>query len=194
MNRKRLLLDLDSVLNDFVQSLCCSYNQNLEDCESTVNLSDITDWDLNNSFKKPSWELRGEKYDILKEIALKNNFFKTVPVKEGAVWATKELSRYVDLYVVSASHFSTVADKAEWLLSNFPHIPIKNFIPCYDKSLIKADGLVDDGLHNLYNFEGKKFLFDRPWNHERTALGYDYIKIYEWNKTSVDIILQELLA
>jgi len=105
-------------------------------------------------------------------------------VQPDAQEVTKELLNYFDIYVVSASHFSTVHNKAEWLIEHFPHIPIKHFIPCYHKYMIRGDILIDDGIHNLKDFCGTRILFDQPWNRqyqtEKEIEKYKIKVVYNW--------------
>lgn len=161
-NKKRILLsDLDDVLNTFNPHWINQYNKKYK---QNLTESDIADWDL-HKFTLPNVDVFKE-FIYKKHLFKKNNFFRTVRVQPYAQEVTRELLKYFDIYEVSASHFSTVEDKAEWLVENFSHIPIKNFIPCYNKNMIKGECLIDDGYHNLINFDGKRILFDKPWNRQ----------------------------
>ena len=65
----------------------------------------------------------------------------------------------------------------KWLDEYFPFIDSKKIVFCNDKSLIRADVLIDDGWHNLVNFEGIKILYDYPYNQEVRNL-----RVKSWNE------------
>lgn len=169
---KTILVDLDDVLNTFnsastgwVKLYNDKYgDKHIEKYGTLLQTEHIVDWDL-HKFTLPGVDVFKE-FIYKKHIFKKNNFFRSVGIQPYAQEVTRELSNYFDIYVVSASHFTTVPDKAEWLLEYFPHIPVKQFIPCYNKYMIRGDILIDDKFDNLINFDGKRVLFDRPWNRQ----------------------------
>ena len=60
-------------------------------------------------------------------------------------------------------------DKAEWLKEHFPFINQRNIIFINDKGWLRFPCIIDDGLHNLVDFD-KKIVMDRPWNRK----SYEY--------------------
>jgi 5'(3')-deoxyribonucleotidase len=52
---------------------------------------------------------------------------------------------------------------------------------------LDLDILIDDGLHNLENFKGKKVVFDRPWNKDSTIFNCDY-RMKMWNEDMLTVI------
>lgn len=164
--RRILLLDLDDVLNTFnsdstgwIKLYNDKYgNEHIRQYGTLLKTEHIVDWNL-HKFTLPG-------VNVFNEFICNNNFFRRVGVQPYAQEVTREMVKHFDVYVVSASHFSTVPDKAEWLLEHFPHIPIKHFIPCYNKFMVKGDVLLDDGYHNLINFNGTRILFSKPWNRQ----------------------------
>mgnify|MGYP000121489099 CR=1 FL=1 len=154
---KRLGIDLDDVLNCFNEGWIAAYN-NLSGDALTVE--DITAWDIDR-FVKPKWKGR-----IFPEIVLKPGFFAGLPEREGAADFLKWACARFDTCIVSASQCATVPEKAEWLRAHFPFFQLENFIPCWDKSLLRLDFLLDDGPHNALACceNARVLLFDRPWN------------------------------
>jgi 5'(3')-deoxyribonucleotidase len=55
-------------------------------------------------------------------------------------------------------------EKYDWMKENFSFISWHNIVFCGDKSIIKADYMIDDRLKNLKNFEGKAIVFTAPHN------------------------------
>ncbi len=65
-----------------------------------------------------------------------------------------------------------------------PEIPWSHVIVTSNKSLVKGDVLVDDGLHNLYEGSYIKVLFDKPWNREvdKDKLTDIIHRIHNWDE------------
>ncbi|NES53370.1 5'-3'-deoxyribonucleotidase, partial [Escherichia coli] len=60
----------------------------------------------------------------------------------------------------------------------FPFIPHSNVVLCGNKNIIKADIMIDDGIHNLESFEGMKILFDAPHNRNENR----FIRVMNWEE------------
>ncbi|OFY61737.1 MAG: 5'(3')-deoxyribonucleotidase, partial [Bacteroidetes bacterium RBG_13_43_22] len=93
-------------------------------------------------------------------------FFRTLPVMEGSQKVLKKLNGKYDIIVVSlATEFpNSLTDKLMWLHEHFSFISWKQIVFCGDKSLIKADIMIDDHPKNLDNFKGKTYIFTQPLN------------------------------
>lgn len=61
-------------------------------------------------------------------------------------------------------HPNSFAAKYSWLKERFPFIPDKRIVFCGDKSIIRADFMIDDSEQNLAAFTGKGFIFSAPHN------------------------------
>ena len=66
-------------------------------------------------------------------------------------------SRY-DIFIASAAMEvpSSFAAKYDWLADNFPFIPTSHIVFCGDKSILRADYLIDDNPRQLALFENKQ--------------------------------------
>jgi 5'(3')-deoxyribonucleotidase len=93
-------------------------------------------------------------------------FFRTVPVMEGSVEGLKTLnSRYNVIVVSMATEFPrSLTDKQLWMQDNYPFISWQQLVFCGDKSLIRADIMIDDHPKNLDNFTGERIMFTQPHN------------------------------
>ena len=89
---------------------------------------------------------------------------------EDSQEVVKWLHQHYDIYIVtSAMEFkNSLIDKYNWLEKNFPFIHWKKIVMCGDKSIIKADYMIDDHVRNLENFEGKGLLFTSTHNIHET--------------------------
>ena len=72
----------------------------------------------------------------------------------------------------------SLTDKQLWLNDHFPFIKWKQVIFCGNKSLIKADIMIDDHFKNLDNFEGETVLFLQP--HNLNASYHRHNKVSSW--------------
>jgi 5'-nucleotidase len=95
-----------------------------------------------------------------------SGFFRTLPVMPGAVESIIELMKHFEIYIVSAAmEFpNSLPEKYEWLQQHFPFISWRNIIFCGDKSVIRADYMIDDHPKNLDNFKGKTIMFHSSHN------------------------------
>lgn len=93
-------------------------------------------------------------------------FFRDLPVMEGSQEGLKMLSEKYEIIVASlATEFpQSLTEKLLWLHDNFPFISWKQIIFCGNKSLIKADLMIDDHPKNLDHFEGQTLMFTQPNN------------------------------
>ena len=73
----------------------------------------------------------------------------------------ERLNEKYDIYIVSATlqHPNAPKDKLVWLQEHFPFIHFSKIVFCGDKSIIRADCLVDDHPKHLEAFEGQSILF-----------------------------------
>ena len=102
----------------------------------------------------------------LRKYVTSKDFFRDVPVMEGAVEAVQSLMKNYEVYIVSAAMefpFS-LPEKKAWLEDHFPFISWTHIIFCGDKSVIGTDYMIDDHLRNLDSFRGKALMFTAGHN------------------------------
>lgn len=122
--------------------------------------------------------LHPKQLNRVAEILNAPGFFRDIPVMKDAKEVVRELSEFYEIYVASAAmeFRNSLIDKFDWLDEHFPFIHWKNRVLCGDKSIIKADYLIDDHAFNLVRFSGKGILFNGPANlHEE---GFD--RVMDW--------------
>jgi 5'(3')-deoxyribonucleotidase len=59
---------------------------------------------------------------------------------------------------------NSLGPKYRWLQRHFPFIPATNYVFCGNKSILRADFLIDDQPRNLVHFEGCGLLYTAPHN------------------------------
>jgi 5'-nucleotidase len=106
------------------------------------------------------------------------NFFRSVPVMDGAVEALQQLIINFDVYIVSAAMEFPLSlyEKYQWLQEHFPFIRWTNIIFCGDKSIIHTDYLIDDHPKNLDFCAGKPIMFTAGHNRNHT----NHLRVNNW--------------
>jgi 5'-nucleotidase len=149
--KKRILVDMDGVLADVYHRF---FDRHEEETGVRKNMDEII------GLKE------GEAFPGLLRWVTTPGFFRTMPVMEGSQRVMKLLNEKYDVVVVSmATEFpESLTDKQIWLHDKFPFISWKQSVFCGNKSLIKADIMIDDHFKNLDNFDGETIMFIQPHN------------------------------
>lgn len=152
---KRIAIDMDEVIADFHTKHLHLYNTAYKDSLNTEDLNGTRLWILRSGLSK-------EILDFVDE----PGFFRDLSVMEGSQEVIEELSKSYEIYITTAAmeHPSSFQAKYEWLQEHFSFIPQTNYVFCGDKSIIKADYLIDDSSKHFRGFQGKGLLFTAPHN------------------------------
>lgn len=107
-------------------------------------------------------------------------FFADLPVMPGSQEVVRELMEHYDVFITTAAmeFRASLEDKFDWLKDHFPFIPWKNFVFCGDKSILRADYMIDDHPYNLRKFKGKGLLFTANHNLNET----EFIRVNNWEE------------
>lgn len=149
----RFLVDIDDTISNFGEILVKELNKIYH---TSFTKEDMNNWEwLKNNFKNP-WIPTESK-----------EFWDKITIDENAINCLEKLVKNgEEVYLVTASFPSdTLGYKIRKTLENFneKYIKKENVIVCYDKSLIKGDIRIDDGIHNLYK-DSLNILLTQPWN------------------------------
>lgn len=156
MNRmKSISVDIDDVVADLTEVWLDRYNKDWAD---NLTAEKITDWDINGFAKKEC----GEK--IFGYIYLQNIYDDVKPIK-GALDGVKELQKMgYRIFYATSSEIEVAGRKYQWLKDNGFNPSLKDYMEVRDKSLIRADFLIDDRYDNVKIFFGTGILYTSPWN------------------------------
>ncbi|MDB5085988.1 MAG: 5-3-deoxyribonucleotidase [Bacilli bacterium] len=165
---KRIAIDMDEVIADFVFKHLNLYNR---DFNESLSVEDLYGTRL--------WKLRPH---ISKEILAYVNdpaFFRDLRVIKGSQEVIQALSEKYEIFITTAAmeHPSSFTAKYEWLEEHFPFLTAMNFVFCGDKSIIHADYLIDDNPKHFRRFIGKGILFTAPHNIHETG----YVRVNNWH-------------
>lgn len=157
MQSNTILLDVDGVVADTHLEWYAKYNADYND---DLTPKRVTSWNL-HEFVKPECGKKIYEY-------LVPSLYDNVKPAAGALeYVNYARTFYRVIFVTSVYH--EAGAKFKWLNNHkfFDGVehPKMDYVEASDKSIIRGDMLVDDGLHNLVTFSGYKVVFDQPWNH-----------------------------
>jgi len=100
----------------------------------------------------------------------------------GAQDVLQQLSSRFDIFIATQAMAvpNSLGSKYRWLQRHFPFIPPTQYIFCGDKSILRADYLIDDLPKNLLRFEGQGLLYTAP--HNLTATGF--LRVDNWQQVA----------
>lgn len=155
----RIGLDVDDVLYDCNAYALSIVNARHPD-EEPITINEIKGW--------------GEFGRRPKErIALYSDpeFVRNQPVFPGAQKFVRELTKFADVFFVTAVPVACMSARGERLMKDFPEIPSQNIIIGTRKDVITLDILLDDAAHNVANSKAAyPVLLRRPWNMDMSGL------------------------
>ncbi len=178
MSKPKILVDCDGVLADLDGYLwdCC--------LEAGVRL-DISSRDeqtkylLTDHIPDP-WH-RGAIRDFIDG----SRVFKDLPVLEGAQDGMNELSKVADVWICTKPLDTDrwcLYDKRNWVEKHFPEF-VEKLILCSDKSMIKADMLLDDApaIDWIIKAEWEPVVYNQPHNMHKKSVFYDFPH-WDWSR------------
>ncbi|MHB8302228.1 MAG: 5' nucleotidase, NT5C type [Acidobacteriaceae bacterium] len=109
-----------------------------------------------------------------------SSFFEDLPVIPGSQDVLRRLSERHQIFVATAAMAfpNSFGAKYRWLRRHFPFLDPQRFVFCGDKSILRADCLIDDMPYNLASFRGKGVLFTAPHNVGNTL----YRRVDTWQQ------------
>lgn len=167
MQKKRIAIDMDQVMADVVAKYLDLFEQKMGRRP------------LEEEYQgKKVYDLKGGEW--LRSCLFEKGFFADLPVMEGSQKIIKTLMVDYEVFIVTAAteFRNSLADKVDWLAEYFPFIHWKNIVLCGDKSVIRADYMIDDHVFNLKTFQGKGLLFTASHNIYET----DYTRVNNWEE------------
>ena len=183
MSKKQIIfLDIDETINNLKEVWVDLYNKKYND---NLIVENITDFNI-SKFVKPE-----AKEDIFVMLDTPGLFNKMLVPPKGAIEVTELLSQYYDIYPLSACTYPrNYVEKIEYVEKYFPHIQIKNFIACLNKSLVKGDYMIDDYHENLRYFDGNRILMNKSHNLFVDNLPENVNRVNNWEDILMYFALQ----
>lgn len=171
---KTILVDMDDTIENCTEAWVHLVNKRYG---TNVDPMSLRDWDVSKAFPALTHK---QVYDVTFE----DEFWYSVKPIEGAVEYLKKL---IDdgnrVCIVTCAAYETLKIKMEEVLFKyFPYITWSDVIIASKKQMIKADYLVDDGIHNHIGGEYKSLLFTAPHNCEYDAEANGMVRVNSWEE------------
>ena len=166
--QKRICVDMDEVMADAIAEHLLRYNREFQ--------QNLTKEDLRG---KRFWQIIPEEHhQPLDDLMRAADFFEDLPVMPDAPRVLAALQQRYEIFIASAAMEvpSSFNAKYTWLERHFPFIPHTHIVFCGDKSILRADYLIDDNPRQLERFIGTGILYDAPHNVAVTG----YTRVHNW--------------
>jgi len=153
---------MDEVMADTLAEHLRRYNQAFDE--------EVTPEDL---VGKGLWEITPlDRQQQLRAFLDAEDFFEDLALMPKAQQVLKELSTRFEIFIATQAMAvpNSLGPKYRWLQRHFPFIPPTHDVFCGDKSILRAEYLIDDLPRNLLRFEGQGILYTAP--HNITATGF----------------------
>ncbi len=153
---KRIAVDMDEVIADAVAEHLARYNRDHGEKITKADLHGKWLWDIVSLDHHPALEayLRSD------------DFFAVLDVMPEAQRVLLALQSKYEVFIASAAMEvpTSFMAKFRWLERHFPFISPSHIVFCGDKSIIKADFLIDDNPRQLRRFSGEGIIYSSPHN------------------------------
>jgi 5'(3')-deoxyribonucleotidase len=163
---------MDEVMADTLAEHLRRYNQTFEE--------EITTQDLAG---KGLWEVAPlDRRAELRAFLDAEDFFEDLALIAGAQEVLTDLSERYEIFIATQAMTvpNSLGPKYRWLQRHFPFIPPTHYVFCGNKSILRADYLIDDLPRNLERFEGQGILYSAP--HNLTATGF--VRVDNWQEVA----------
>jgi|SRR5664279_133889 len=162
---KRILVDMDGVIADVYTRFFELYQQETGQTKTMEEIIGLKE---------------GEAFPEVYRWVETQGFFRNIPVMPDSQRVLKLLNEKYEIIIVSmATEFPySLTDKQLWLNEHFPFISWKQVVLCGNKSLIRADLMIDDHFKNLDNFTGETLMYIQP--HNINNKNHNYKTVSSW--------------
>ena len=147
-DRKIIAVDMDEVLADALQEHLDRYNRDFaNDHTPAITLADLRGRRL--------WQVvPAHLHPTLDNYFRDGDFFRNLRVMPHAQRVLERLQSRYEIFIASAAMEvpSSFAAKYDWLAEHFPFIPTSHIVFCGNKSILRADYLIDDNPRQLALF------------------------------------------
>ena len=110
------------------------------------------------------------------------DFFEVLDVIPDSQTVLEDLSKRFEIFIATQAMAvpNSLGPKYRWLQRHFPFIPPSHYVFCGNKSILRADFLIDDQPRNLVRFEGQGLLYTAP--HNLAATGF--VRVNNWREVA----------
>ena len=159
---QRVCVDMDEVMADTLSEHLRRYNQEFDEALTVQDL-----------VGKGIWEVAPiDRQKQVRAFLDAEDFFEDLPLMPDSQEVLKDLSGRFEIFIATQAMTvpNSLGPKYRWLQRHFPFIPPTHYVFCGNKSILRADYLIDDLPRNLERFEGQGLLYTAP--HNLAATGF----------------------
>lgn len=169
-----IMCDIDNVLNDLTAKTLALYNSRYD---KKISLSDLTAYNFSDCLSQSDT-------DALMELFKEKELWDSLEPLPDSQWGIATLINMGHRVIfATATHECNFEWKCRWMLKNFPMINSADIIRVKDKSLIKADVIVDDCMEQLISSCCDRICLDYMWNRDSNKdYVYDIRRAYNWKE------------
>jgi 5'(3')-deoxyribonucleotidase len=163
---------MDEVMADTLSEHLRRYNQEFDE---SITPDDLTG--------KGLWEVTPlDRQQQLRAFLDAEDFFEDLPLMPGAQDVLRALTARFEIFIATQAMTvpNSLGPKYRWLQRHFPFIPPTNYVFCGNKSILRADYLIDDLPRNLQRFEGHGLLYTAPHNKNVTG----FTRVDNWQQVA----------
>jgi 5'(3')-deoxyribonucleotidase len=163
---------MDEVMADTLAEHLRRYNQAFDE--------DVTPEDL---VGKGLWEITPlDRQAQLRAFLDAEDFFEVLDVITDSQRVLEDLSKRFEIFIATQAMAvpNSLGPKYRWLQRHFPFIPPTHYVFCGNKSILRADFLIDDQPRNLLRFEGQGLLYTAPHNIAATG----FVRVNNWREVA----------
>jgi len=167
-SRKRIAVDMDEVMADAVAEFLRRYERDFNEQVSDEALRGRRLWEA----------VRSDRHDTMLGYLQTEDFFSVLNVMPESQRVLRALQEKYEVFIATAAMEvpTSFTAKYEWLGEHFPFIPSSHIVFCGDKSIIRADYLIDDNPRQFLRFEGEGILYNAHHNVNVTG----YRRVHDW--------------
>jgi 5'(3')-deoxyribonucleotidase len=164
----RICVDMDEVMADTLSEHLRRYNQTFDEAVGPEHLAGKSLWEITPL----------DRQQQLRAFLDAEDFFEDLPLMPDAQDVLKQLSARFEIFIATQAMSvpNSLGPKYRWLQRHFPFIPPTHYVFCGNKSILRADYLIDDLPRNLERFEGQGILYTAP--HNLTTTGF--VRVDNW--------------
>jgi len=165
---RRICVDMDEVMADTLSEHLRRYNKEFDEAVGPEHLAGKSLWEITPL----------DRQQQLRAFLDAEDFFEDLPLMPDAQDVLKQLSKQFEIFIATQAMSvpNSLGPKYRWLQRHFPFIPPTHYVFCGNKSILRADYLIDDLPRNLERFEGQGILYTAP--HNITATGF--VRVDNW--------------
>ena len=169
---RRICVDMDEVMADTLSEHLRRYNKEFDETVGPEQLAGKSLWEITPL----------DRQQQLRAFLDAEDFFEDLPLMPGAQDVLKQLSSRYEVFIATQAMSvpNSLGPKYRWLQRHFPFIPPTHYVFCGNKSILRADYLIDDLPRNLERFEGQGILYTAP--HNSTATGF--VRVDNWHQVA----------